>query len=200
MQDAFHQAGIPWAKDSHEDRGDGIFILISGDIPKILFVESLPTALVMALGEHNASHPQEEQIRLGIVLHAGEVNYDEHGATARSINLAFRLLESEELKTSLANSAGPLAFIISSRFYHEVVRDNAADTAAYRRIRVHVKETYAVGWYILRNGSYLQMNRQLRVEPLSLGRRSRDCACLHKRVDHTDYLGRRVRRPADSDT
>jgi len=146
MQDAFHQAGIPWAKDSHEVRGDGIFILISGDIPKILFVESLPTALVMALGEHNASHPQEEQIRLRMVLHAGEVNYDEHGATARSINLAFRLLESEELKTSLANSAGPLAFIISSRFYHEVVRDNAADAAAYRRIRVHVKETYAVGW------------------------------------------------------
>jgi len=92
MQDAFYHAGIPWVDDGHEDRGDGVFVLVSGDIPKGLFVESLPSALVSALREHNAAHSQEERIRLRMALHAGEVNYDEHGATATSINLAFRLL------------------------------------------------------------------------------------------------------------
>jgi hypothetical protein len=146
MQDAFYHARIPWVDDGHEDRGDGVFVLISGDIPKILFVESLPTALASALREYNASHSQQEQFRLRMALHAGEVNYDKHGATATDINLAFRLLEAKELKASLANSTGLLAFITSSRFYKEVVRDNVADADVYRRIWVRVKETSTVGW------------------------------------------------------
>ena len=146
MQDAFYHAGIPWVDDGHEDRGDGVFVLVSGDIPKSLFVESLPSALVSALREHNISHSQEERIRLRMALHAGEVNYDDHGATATSIILAFRLLEAKQLKASLANSTGLLAFIISSRFYEEVVRNNVADADVYRRVLVHVKETSAVGW------------------------------------------------------
>ena len=146
MQDAFYHAGIPWVDDGHEDRGDGVFVLISGDIPKSLFVESLPSALVSALREHNTTHSPEEQIRLRMALHAGEVNYDDHGATATSINLAFRLLEAEQLKASLANSAGLLTFILSSRFYEDVVRNNVADADVYRRVWVHVKETYTVGW------------------------------------------------------
>ena len=146
MQDAFYQAGIPWADDRHEDRGDGVFVLIPGDIPKSLFVESLPSALVAGLREHNASHPQEERIRLRMALHAGEVNYDEHGVTAASINLAFRLVEAEGLKASLANSEGLLALITSSWFYEEVVRNGAANANEFRRIWVRVKETSTVAW------------------------------------------------------
>lgn len=146
MQDAFHHAGIPWADDDHEDRGDGIFVLVSAEVPKSLFVESLPYALVMALRTHNDTHPREERIRLRMALHAGEVNYDEHGATGASINLAFRLLEAAELKAALAGSAGVLALITSSWFFEEVVRHSIADANAYRRVRVTVKETLATGW------------------------------------------------------
>jgi hypothetical protein len=149
MRDAFHHAGIPWADDSHEDRGDGLFILVPADVPKGLFVESLPSALVMALRAHNASHPHEERIRLRVALHAGEVHYDEHGVTAASINLAFRLLEARGLKEALAASPGVLAVIASSWFYEEVVRHSTANTNAYRRLWVTVKETSATGWICL---------------------------------------------------
>jgi hypothetical protein len=37
MRAAFHHAGIPWADDGHEDRGDGIFVLVSADVPKLRF-------------------------------------------------------------------------------------------------------------------------------------------------------------------
>jgi len=89
---AFGEAGIPWADHDHEDRGDGMFILAGAEVPKSLFVELLPSALVSALREHNRGHPDSERIRLRLALHAGEVNYDEHGATAAAINLTFRLL------------------------------------------------------------------------------------------------------------
>jgi hypothetical protein len=149
MREAFHRAGISWADCGHEDRGDGVFILVPADVPKGLFVELLPFALVAALRAHNDTHPGQERIRLRMALHAGEVHYDEHGVTAASINLAFRLLEAGELKATLAGSQGVLAVITSSWFFEEVVRHSAADSAAYRRVRVDVKESKTSGWICL---------------------------------------------------
>ena len=106
MREAFGQAGIPWADRDHEDRGDGIFILIGPEVPKSVFAESLPSALVSALRLHNGTHPGPERIRLRMALHAGEVHLDEHGATGASVNLAFRLLECGPVKAALAASAG----------------------------------------------------------------------------------------------
>jgi hypothetical protein len=149
MQEAFSDAGIPWADRDHEDRGDGMFILVGAEVPKSLFVESLPSALVITLRAHNAACPDVERIRLRMALHAGEVNYDDHGVTAASINLAFRLLDSDPVKEALADSPGVLAVITSSWFFEEVVRHSVAGAAGYRPVPVAVKETTTTGWVFL---------------------------------------------------
>jgi hypothetical protein len=149
VREAFNQAGIPWIDQDHEDRGDGMFILVGSDVPKSLFVESLPMTLVSALRRHNDDHPAQEQIRLRMALHAGEVNYDEHGVTAAAINLVFRLLESRALKRLLANSERTLAIITSSWFYEEVVKHSSVAAAAYRPLQLTVKETRTTGWVCL---------------------------------------------------
>ncbi len=134
---AFQQAGLPWDAGSREDRGDGLFVLIGPEAPKSLFVESLPSALVTALDAHNRAHPGPQRIRLRMALHAGEINYDEHGVTAAAVNLAFRLVDAGPLKAALAESPGVLAVIVSSWFFDEVVRHTAADGAAqYRPVTV----------------------------------------------------------------
>jgi len=149
LQDAFLHARIPWVGDGHEDRGDGVFILIPADVPKGLFVESLPSAMVKALHEHNDRHPPEERIRLRMALHAGEVNYDDHGVTSTSINLAFRLLDADDFKVAVADSASVLGVIVSPWFYEEVVRHTLAGTDGFRRIRVAAKETSTNAWICL---------------------------------------------------
>jgi hypothetical protein len=77
MQDAFGRAGIPWDTCGHEDRGDGVFVLVPAEVPKALLAESLPPALVTALRTHNGEHPRAERIRLRMALHAGEGDIDE---------------------------------------------------------------------------------------------------------------------------
>lgn len=154
MREAFNRAGIPWADCGHEDRGDGLFILVPAEVPKGLFVELLPSALAAALRVHNDTHQGQEQIRLRMALHAGEVHYDEHGVTAASINLAFRLLDASELRAALAGSPGVLAVITSSWFFEEVVRHSTADSAAYRRVQVDVKESKTSGWICLPDYTY----------------------------------------------
>ncbi len=148
MKDAFGRAGIPWDNCGHEDRGDGVFVLVPAEVPKALLAESLPPALVTALRAHNGEHPGPERIRLRMALHAGEVHYDQHGVTAVAVNLAFRLLDAGPLKAALASSSGVLAVIVSSWFFEEVVRHSGA-VPGYRPVEVVAKETTTTGWVCL---------------------------------------------------
>ena len=155
MGAAFGQAGIPWDDCDREDRGDGVYILVPAEVPKDLLAESLPPALVTALHRHNGTHEAPERIRLRMALHAGEISYDEHGTTAAAVNLAFRLLNADALKAALAASPSVLAIITSTWFFQEVIRHNpACDAAAYRCVRVTVKETTTTGWIHLQGDSH----------------------------------------------
>ncbi|MFI9812593.1 nucleotidyl cyclase domain-containing protein [Saccharothrix variisporea] len=152
---AFDTAGVPWGSCHREDRGDGVFILAPAETAKAHFVVTLPHALAEELREHNATHRPEERIRVRMALHAGEVTYDQHGVTAASINLAFRLLDARPLKAALAESPGVLALITSEWFHDEVVRHSEdAAPATYRPVRVAVKETSAVAWICLPDHPY----------------------------------------------
>src|ERR1700744_5910255 len=83
---AFGQAMIPWTPNEVEDRGDGIFVRVPPEVPKSLLVELLPSGLVAELTAHNSTHPTEEQIRLRMSLHAGEVLYDDYGVAGEAVN------------------------------------------------------------------------------------------------------------------
>jgi tetratricopeptide (TPR) repeat protein len=148
MRVAFHRTGIPWGSCDHEDRGDGILVLVPAEVPKSLLAESLPSALMAALADHNGKYPGQQPVRLRMALHAGEVTYDEHGVTGASVNLAFRLIDAKDLKAALARSAGILAIIVSSWFYEEVVRHTTV-AAAYAPVPITVKETAVTGWICL---------------------------------------------------
>jgi len=112
MREAFRLAGIPWTDRDHEDRGDGMFILVGPDVPKSLFVESLPSALIAALRSHNAAHTDSERIRLRMALHAGEVHYDDHGATAA----AAALLHDSDALAAFANPS-PAAVALAEALF-----------------------------------------------------------------------------------
>lgn len=155
LRSAFDSAGVPWDDCDHEDRGDGVLILVGAHIPKAMFVASVPRALAAMLCEHNATHPAQQRIRLRMAVHAGEVAYDRHGVTAVSVNLAFRLLDAKPVKDVLAESSGVLAVITSEWFFEEVVRHSVdVDPATYRPVQVVVKETATVGWICLPDYPY----------------------------------------------
>jgi hypothetical protein len=150
LRHAFDNSGISWQSCHWEDRGDAVFVLASPEVPKALFTTLLPHMLVAALHQHNTTHWATERMRLRMAVHAGEVNFDNHGATAHSINLTFRLVDANPLKSALADSPGVLALMASSWFFDEVIRQtNSGDWARYQPVSVAVKETNAVGWIYL---------------------------------------------------
>jgi tetratricopeptide (TPR) repeat protein len=155
VQTAFAAAGVGWEDCYSEDRGDAVFVLAPADVPKAVFVETLPHAMVSALQRHNSTHVVEQQIRLRVALHAGEVNYDDHGVTSAAVNLAFRLVDAAPFKAALRSSPGLLALISSAWFFDEVVRHSSrAGPAHYQRVDISEKETSTVGWIALPDHPY----------------------------------------------
>ncbi|HEV8562028.1 MAG TPA: TIR domain-containing protein [Actinophytocola sp.] len=164
LTSAFERAGIEWSQCLVEDRGDGMFILAAPHVPKHLFVDALPQAIIAGLRQHNAVRAVSQSIRLRMAVHAGEVAFDSHGTTGVGINLAFRLLEAADLRRAMAESSGLLGIIVSDWYYHEVVCDGHGDTHpdAYQPVRVAVKETTANAWIYLPDVS---ANHRIRVGP-----------------------------------
>ena len=144
---AFARSGMSWEDCYHEDRGDGALILTPPDVPKSLLVTDVPKELAASLSEHNQAHDRQEQIRLRLAVHAGEIHHDAHGVAGTAINVAFRLLEAAPLKRALARSSGVLVVIASRWFFEEVIRHTPASRpASYRRVLIVVKETRDNAW------------------------------------------------------
>ncbi|WP_409182830.1 tetratricopeptide repeat protein [Amycolatopsis sp. VS8301801F10] len=147
LRRAFRQAGIPWEACYHEDRGDGVLVLAPPEVPKAVFTETLPGAIVETLEVHNRVADAAEQLRLRLAVHGGEVHYDQHGVTSNAVVLAFRLVDSTALKSALAGSSSVLAMMVSEWFFDEVVRhshDSRAET--WRPLPVSLKGSETTGW------------------------------------------------------
>jgi hypothetical protein len=144
---AFLTAGIPWSTCDHEDRGDGVLVMIPPTIAKSVLIESMLDHLVSALTVHNQTHSATERIRLRMALHAGEIHYDNHGVVGRAIDYTFRLLDTHKCKLTLARSTGVLAVITSSWFFEEVIWHSQPHIrAAFQPTRVRAKETDTTAW------------------------------------------------------
>ncbi|MEV6448567.1 hypothetical protein [Amycolatopsis sp. NPDC051716] len=157
LYEAVHRAllisGVVWEECDHSDLGDGVLVLAPSAYPKAVFSEQVVPALAEALVCYNKERLPAERIRLRVVLHAGEVSYDAHGATGQAIVHAFRLLDSPAIKQELTQSPGCLALITSAWFYDEVVRHSAhSRPSRYVRVVIHVKETITHAWIYARYG------------------------------------------------
>jgi hypothetical protein len=155
LRRALAEAGVAWDDCYPEDRGDGVLLLVPPEYPKRPLVEVLPEALARELHGHNRTSHANQQFRLRLAVHAGEVAFDDHGVTSTSLTTAFRLLNATPVKKALADSQGVLAFVVSRWVFDEVVRHSAVlDPATFRPVSVRGKEVHDVAWVALPDRPY----------------------------------------------
>jgi hypothetical protein len=150
VREALAVAGVHWAPGPADDLGDGLRILLPEGTCKSVLAHPLPSALAAALHRLSAEQPREEQLRLRLAIHAGEVHYDGDCAVSSGVVEAFRLIDAPLLREVLTHSEGPLVVAMSDLFYSQVVRgDPHANPDAYARIRVTAKEGNLLAWITL---------------------------------------------------
>ena len=141
-----------WMACYHEDRGDGVLLLVPPGVPKDWLVTNLPERLEAALARHNAAQQDPAraaatQFRLRVAINAGEVTFDRHGVVGAAIDYTFRLAEAPPLKTAFADSPDVCALIVSDWFYNDVVFHHSdARPDSYQHIDCRVKQTPVSAW------------------------------------------------------
>lgn len=142
-------------RDRFIDRGDGILALIHpvDQAPKALLLNRAVPVLSQLLAEYNASLPHhsqpQRQLRIRVVMHAGEVHYDANGCFGEALDVAFRLLDAARVKKALRETADPLILVISQEIYESVVRHGyeGIDCQAFQPlVRVQVAGRRYPGW------------------------------------------------------
>jgi class 3 adenylate cyclase len=153
---ALRSAGIQRRhRDRFTDRGDGLLALIhpvDHAAKPILLNQAIP-ALTQHLADYNTSLPPagraHRQLRVRVVMHAGEVHYDGNGCFGEALDIAFRLLDAPGVKKALRAAADPLTLVISGDIYRTIVRHgyDGIDPHAFRPlIRVHIAGHHYPGW------------------------------------------------------
>lgn len=135
------------------DRGDGLLcVLPPGPARRELLVRFFPT-MDLRLKEHNRSHPRAREIRVRMVLSQGTSLLDPApltgpGVVSTAVNLASRLLDSEQLRDDLATAKGRAVSLMVSNAYYTatLAQENPLLAPAFRRVLVRAKDGVFEGW------------------------------------------------------
>lgn len=153
---ALRSAGIRRRhRDRFTDRGDGLLALIHpvDQASKPIVLNRAIPAFCQLLASHNASLASTgrlpEQFRVRVVVHAGEIHYDNNGCFGEALDIAFRLLDAPGVKKALRTAADPLTLVISDDIYRTIVRHGYAGIdfhAFHPLINVHIAGHSYPGW------------------------------------------------------
>jgi len=151
LQVAFDRSDVPWSTCAHEDRGDGVLVIVPPIFRVAGLVDPIPERLRRLVRRHNRVSCEAARIQLRVAAHIGPVHNDGHGFVGRDVNLLFRLLAAGSLKRMLAQSGAEVAFITSGYVYENVIRrrPSLVDPALFRPMSVQVKETRTRAWAYL---------------------------------------------------
>ncbi|TQF04604.1 hypothetical protein E6W39_23220 [Kitasatospora acidiphila] len=154
VDQTMRSAGVEATQQYREDRGDGLIVLLDGDVAKTAVLRSLLTTTPELLYEHNRLASAGAQLRLRLVLASGEVAYDPQdgtvgGVVGHDLNQACRLLDSAALRDALAARADePCVLMVSGTVYDGVVRHGhrGVRPELFRHTEVVVKDGVLEAW------------------------------------------------------
>jgi hypothetical protein len=148
LEDCFDEAGLPPVECYHEDRGDGVMVVLPPGLDAARLVHPLIDLLRGRLRDHNDLAAEIARIRLRTALHLGRAKSDGRGIVGTDANHVFRLLDAAGFKAALNGSGAVLGVLASQALYEEVIRDarGLIDPDEFRPVEVENKETRATAW------------------------------------------------------
>jgi hypothetical protein len=148
VDDAFDAIGLPLAACHHEDRGDGVLVVIPAHASVELLLGPLAARLQAGLRGHNQMASPKAQLRIRTAVNAGYVREDRHGVSGRTLNDLYRLLDAPAYKRLLDAHNADLGLITSDRVHQDLIEDNPdlPGPGTFLPTPVTVKETVTTAW------------------------------------------------------
>ena len=121
--------------------------------PKTYLLSRFVPELCRQLAEYNRKLPPAErpqrQLRLRIVVHAGEIHWDGKGYFGEALDLACRLLDAPGFKKALRSASAPAALVVSDEIFWNIVKhgyDGLRADTFHPDVRVQMAGRRRQGW------------------------------------------------------
>ncbi|MGK5554638.1 Crp/Fnr family transcriptional regulator [Actinomadura kijaniata] len=167
LRRAFEESGIPWGACYHEDRGDGVLVIVPPAVPTRTVADPLLAWLAVGLRRHNRRSSPATGVRLRVALHVGPVTRDREGVNGDAVIHAARMLDAGPLREALDASGADLAFLVSDHVFDTAIRADVGmlDAEDFRRVDVEVKGTRATAWLYTPGGAAPEPRRERAAAP-----------------------------------
>jgi class 3 adenylate cyclase len=171
LRQSFDASGAPLAGCYHEDRGDGVIVVVPPGIETALLVSPLADHLRAGLRRHNEISSDVAQIRLRVALHVGEVHQDGPGIVGTAVNHVNRLIEAPRFKDALNAAKAQFGLIVSPEVFNAVIRrgEGLIDPDEYLPVEVDVKETRTTAWMRIPGSGSREPPPSQELEPRDVG-------------------------------
>lgn len=132
-----------------EDRGDGVLVSVSGQVP----VSRLLGLWIVEVHEKLRDENRALRVPLGlrVGMHVGPVRHDDRGIAGRAVDLACRLADSTVARQLLDAERADLVLAVSGSLYEDVVSGGGKfiEPARYSAARLELKEGPVTAWFHL---------------------------------------------------
>ncbi|MGW5642594.1 hypothetical protein ACWEV3_16585 [Saccharopolyspora sp. NPDC003752] len=153
----------------HEDRGDGVFVLIPPESDKTRLIDPLLDRLHTELRQHNDLASFRSQLRLRAALHSVDVHRDNKGWVGSDLNDAFRMLNCDAIRSALRDRPACVLGVIVSPAFQSVIKHGygAINPADYAEVPVERTHTPMSGWLRLVGEAGATQNSPIHQQPQS---------------------------------
>ncbi|MFJ4899422.1 hypothetical protein [Streptomyces sp. NPDC088727] len=132
-----------------EDRGDGVLVSVSGQVPVARLLGLWMVEVHEKLRDENRALRVPLGLRVG--MHVGPVRHDGRGIAGRAVDLACRLADSTVARQLLDAERADLVLAVSGSLYEDVVSGGGKfiEPARYSAARLELKEGPVTAWFHL---------------------------------------------------
>ena len=148
LRAAFEESGVSWAACYHEDRGDGVLVIVPPGVPTRAVADPLLALLAAELRRHNRRAAAPVRIQLRAALHVGPVSRDAEGVNGDVIIHTARMLDAPPLREALRTADADLAFMASAHVYETALSSDTGllDPVTFTQVSFQVKESRITAW------------------------------------------------------
>lgn len=146
--DLLTRAGAKSSLYHQHSIGDGFLFSIDPHVPRSVLLPLLMSGLRHELADANHNEPPARRMRLRFAMHGGDVLRDPVPLEGSATVLTCRLLDAEILQASLRATRQPLAGIVSTVIYDNIIRQGypGIHPRHWHRVMIRSKEGVQEAW------------------------------------------------------
>jgi hypothetical protein len=147
MVKALHRIGIDGSAVPRGRRGDGMILVLPGTTDKARVTTTLVDAVREGLFSYAIEAGDDEQIRLRLVLHAGDVAIGDGEFAGGAVVQACRLVDSDVTRRVLSSSPGaPVVLAVSDDWYLATAGEGYVPKTGFEQVAVQEKSFRGSAW------------------------------------------------------